>query len=92
MTRWPTVSRSRAASARRSGWPNRSSAIRRPSSGIRSCMNCFTAISPRLQRLIEIKLDNDPFIREQLEYVVDGLADVLAPFLPLPGKETRSQQ
>ena len=42
--------------------------------------------------MIECKLDNDPIIHEQLEYVVDGLADVIAPFLPLPGKETRSQQ
>ena len=56
---------------------------------VHELIHCHLA---QIQRVIEVKLDNDAIVRNQLEYAVDALADVIAPLLPLPPEDVKTSQ
>ena len=65
---------------------------RRPSSGTRSHTSCCTVTSGPMSRMIEAHDEAmPPAAKLAMEYCVDGLADAVAPLLPLPPASTKSQ-
>lgn len=55
---------------------------------IHELLHCHTG---PMNRLLEAEESFTASVRQTMEYMVDGLADAIAPLLPLPPASTRSQ-